>query len=214
MELIQILLPVLVCNFIFRKSKNKIKMKHKYIQRLLVFLMLIITLDSYSQSENTYTIDYSFANLDPNTCNVFANPTNYNGYLHQTTLGRPYFDASNSSVVLKCDNIDAYSVYSTQYRIAFNFKKNFKYKISTYNKSTTALYQGQIGLNLSSSGNNVDANTDCSGPGVLSAATRNTFSEGAVNPTFGWTNNIINSAYLLQDMNYLIVAATSIYLSE
>lgn len=182
-------------------------MKQKYIKWLLVSLMLIITVNSYSQSVNTYTIDYSFASLDPNTCNVFAKPTIYNGYIHQTTLGRPYFVATNSSVVLKCDNIDLNSVYSTQYRIAFSFKKNFKYKISTYNMSTTALYRGQIGLNFSSSGNSVDTNLNCSGPGVLSVTDRNTFSEGAVDPIYSWTNNIINSAYLLQDMNYLIVAA-------
>lgn len=58
-----------------------------FIKSITVIFAVCLTMNSISQ---TVTIDYSYANLT-DSCNVFGTPKTFQGYVHKTSFGFPYF---------------------------------------------------------------------------------------------------------------------------
>jgi hypothetical protein len=73
-------------------------------------------------------------------CNVFAQPTTFQGYVHQTTLGFPnyVFGSQYGGVINLANQNSGTGVKSTQYQINFHFKKGFNYSLSAYGYCNTA----------------------------------------------------------------------------
>lgn len=103
----------------------------KYIIVLLMSLAYFVS-NSFAQ---TVTIDYSYANLNSN-CNIFASPTTYQGYVHQTSFGFPYFSSPDGAIVLQSKPISSSKQGATEYSIAYPFKAGHHYQIQLYGKCT------------------------------------------------------------------------------
>ncbi len=180
------------------------------MKHLLAPTLISIVLPIFCLSQITYTIDYSFANLSTTACNVFNQPTTYQGYIHQTTVGFPNFTTDNFVINLQCspNSNDPLGTnpYSTQYCIAFSFKKGFKYNISIYGAAGIIGSQAPLlGVGFSNS-ITTNSSTNCTGAQLYSVASPAVTTTSSFSSSYAWVNSVVNSTFS-QNYSYLLLTA-------
>lgn len=137
------------------------------------FLMLLTLFSTLAHSQTV--IDYQ--TWSTSSCNAFAFsvnvPATVNGVSgnvnHNSTVGQPTYDSTNGAITLTSRILGA-AQNGTQYRISYNFKTAYSYKI-TMNvariKSTESGANVQLEAGLT---NSTGGSTGCSGTNVISAS--------------------------------------------
>lgn len=82
-----------------------------FIKYISIMFIVCATCNSFAQ---TVTIDYSFANLT-DSCNVFGTPKIFQGYVHRTSFGFPYFSQTDGAIILQSKPINTTNKGATQY---------------------------------------------------------------------------------------------------
>lgn len=91
-----------------------------------ILLLAFLTVDNVSGQT---VIDYTA--WTPNTnCNLFGTGPIINGLEHRTVLGKPTYETVNKSIVLESDKDINNVTRGTSFRINYNFKKGYTYKIT------------------------------------------------------------------------------------
>lgn len=93
---------------------------------LKICLGILLLCSNFGFSQNTTTIDYS--TFSSTFCNIFGNLIAVSGINHQTAIGQPTFNTINQSVQLAYD-YNSGAQKGTSYKIYYNFKKDYSYKI-------------------------------------------------------------------------------------
>lgn len=125
----------------------------KKILKICIGLMIMLLANPII-SQNV-TIDY--ATFSSSACNVFGVPVTINGITHQTTIGQPKYNSTNSSIQMDY-NYNNNAQKGTEYKISYNFKANYSYTITLTMRNATpngvvtgAELRGSFGDNGSSS---------------------------------------------------------------
>jgi hypothetical protein len=173
---------------------------------LILFTILTYSNNMISQS-TTYEIDYSYENIDTNSCNIFAQPLTVDNFVHRTNFGRPKF--SDYSVVLDNENISVSNSGLTGYGVPFNFKSGYNYKISVFYKGTrlnsTQSYPS-IGIRISNNNGGIDSGVNCpSSLSNVSLSSIGAYQQEVSGQNYAWKNNLIDVT-LSQNNSHLLIA--------
>jgi hypothetical protein len=100
-------------------------MKRKLLNFVLTFTFLqIFNNGVYSQT----VIDYSA--FSSTACNTFASLTNVNSIPHLTSIGQPNKASTGEALKLSSSVGNGSQFNGTEYRVTYNFKKGYSYKIT------------------------------------------------------------------------------------
>lgn len=138
-------------------------MKNIYFKICLVILFLS---SNIILSQNA-TIDYS--TFSSNFCNIFSNIISVSGIQHQTSIGQPKFNNNNKSVILEY-NYNNNAQKGTSYKIYYNFKKDYSYKVIITARNTV---NTTVATELKTSFGDVGFSSFCNGPENVSSIANN-----------------------------------------
>ncbi len=146
-------------------------MKIKFNNLFSIFCILIITSITNTTFAQNVVIDYEAWNPSSPPCNIFGGgvnvPCTSNGSAttiqHQTLLGQPDYNASSLAIEMGVYYASASSILGGRYRIAYNFKVNYKYLITI---SATEAIGGGAGPYLRTDLTNNGGGTGTSCPGA------------------------------------------------
>jgi hypothetical protein len=170
------------------------------IKKILITIGLLwCTTFVFSQTQTV--IDY--ATFSSNNCDIFNPSVNFASKTHYTMFGQPTYNGTDKDVILKCDKTSN-GDKKTGYKILFNFKQGYSYKIIVNTKNKTAAVFGnvydEIGLTLSTD-NVVDnrGTANCSGaePGIA-VNDKKSPSQGSYTDLEWNFNNLTTSSSVLQ----------------
>ncbi|NMH26456.1 hypothetical protein, partial [Flavobacterium silvaticum] len=123
---------------------------------ILLWCLLSATACLYAQD---VTITYSGLGSG---CNVFANNTTVGGLTHRTTLGSPTYNSTNQSVKLTSTIVSGSK--GTEFKIAYNFKVDYKYIIKiTCRNTVNASAFSKLYVSFGDNG----SNSLCDGPQLI-----------------------------------------------
>lgn len=95
---------------------------------LFLFSIILVAFLNVENASGQTVIDYT--TWTPNTnCNLFATGPIINGFEHRSVLGKPTYETLNKSIVLESDIFNS-QTRGTSFRINYNFKKGYTYKIT------------------------------------------------------------------------------------
>ncbi len=99
----------------------------KTILSYFLILFFLISKADFVKAQTT-VIDYTSWN-SATGCNIFGTGPLVGGLEHRTVLGTPYYNSTNKSISLESDFPNS-QTRGTSFRINYNFKKGFTYKIT------------------------------------------------------------------------------------
>lgn len=100
------------------------------MKTILSYFLILFFVISKADSVKAQTTVIDYTNWTSATgCNIFGTGPLVNGLQHRTVLGTPTYETVNKSIVLQSD-ISNGSTRGTSFRINYNFKKGYTYKIT------------------------------------------------------------------------------------
>lgn len=168
---------------------------------LIIAISVILNTIAWSQT----VIDYSTSST---ACNSFASVTNVSGIPLLSAIGQPTKDSNGEAISLLAKVVNSSDIKGTEYRITYNFKKGYSYKITVNakrdpNPSSGGNVNLRFDLNNGGSGTSPTCNSAQSIDAAISGNLKNSkqiSSNQYLNYTFDYT--ILSSAY-----SYMMVAA-------
>ncbi len=181
---------------------------------LVMYLAFFCFKNSFSQVSQII-IDYQSWNPNNPACNVFGSgidvpaTLNSNSIIlnHLSTIGSPSYDTNVKAVYLETNTVNL----GDEFRITYNFKKYYRYKITIKALETN---NDAVGTNLISSlTNNYSAGTGttCNGPQTLASnnspykVQKRILSNSFKDYTFDFTSTPLN-----QDLSYLLITGSPV----
>lgn len=143
-----------------------------FLQILVVSILMTITFNGYTQTNTV--IDYTGWNPSNPSCNLFGGgiyvpatvgSTNTTIF-HGTLYGQPQYNATSKAVELPVNYINPSDTRGTQYRLSYNFKSGYSYRIvvNAAEKSSTAGTGYPLYMRLAPSNSSGSTNAPCTGP--------------------------------------------------
>src|SRR5580658_8900291 len=176
----------------------------------LLLSSFFISATLFSQTV-THTFNYSY--LIAKGCNIFATATNVNGYNHLTSVGFPYWSTGKAAVALDCAIGSTINTSTTtRYSIAYPFKQYYSYALNAYAEGFTPAGNDQpwLGFLVSNSTDGTNSSLVCGGPGSVSNADINTYTNKTYGSSWAWLASPI-SFVASQNYSYLVLSG---YASE
>jgi hypothetical protein len=176
-----------------------------------IFFICLFCCSIVNAQTTTYEIDYSYDLGLGASCNVFSAEKTINGFKHQTTKGFPNYIVNTqigSHINLACKRNSSSSQSGTDYQILFPFKKNYKYQINVYYKSTYASgeFSPMIGVRMNATKKTHNTSVSCSGPQSIDFMEYE--GQGSAGLSFAWpTTPLISTGVLTQDYESLSIAS-------
>ena len=199
-------------------------MKRTTITAYVLFVSLTCSLKLIGQTiidyENWtgasgYNIFYSATNTPTNNVDVSATMNGTTSTIaHRSTIGQPEYSTTNKAAYLRCyaivdGNGNTIGYKGTEYRIAFNFKSNFRYKIVINAACIKASSSGTFAnLRLLPNSGGSSISNQCNGPNDIDQNTSgglyttNSMTNGATFQNYEYTYNAFTST-----QSYLNIAA-------
>lgn len=188
------------------------------MKNLISFFLLTIIIAKTVSAQKTYTIDYTSLHRDNVICDGFRNPVFISGYTHQAIMGSPQKGLANwvtcfagGCLALPADGLyDEGYIYTSAYKVPFNFKKNFRYDISGCVRELSHGHSGDAFLGFALSVTEPPTVTNCNASNLNSV--RAQYSELEI--PGGDCDDVADQVWLTpisttitENKNYLLVAA-------
>lgn len=124
--------------------------------------------------------------------------------LHQTAIGQPMYGSVNKSIMLDCKTENSGTTKGTEYRLAYNFKANYIYKV-TINASCVGGTSARLRLLQANGGG---ANMICNGSDIIDPnASGNGYVSNTIISGTTWNDYTFNLPVYATQWSYLNVSA-------
>lgn len=181
-------------------------MKTKLLKLVLIIeLLQVLSNRVYSQT----VIDYSA--FSSTACNAFSSVINVNGIPHLTAIGQPTKASNGEAITLNSKVINNSDFRGTEYRVTYNFKKGYIYKIIVNAKRDPNVNSsGNVNLRFDLNNGGSGTSPSCNGSQPIDIALSGNLKNSQQIFVNDYRNYTFNYSTLSNSYSYLMVAAVPV----